>query len=303
MSNIGIIISAAIIIAGLLVVLVMSFRGKEVKRQFIFLFMAVSVSAPILFNIAFTEKATDIVKSVYDKMENLPAGSRIMISYDFDPAMSVEVGPMTDAFMRHAMAKGHKLYLMDLWATGQPLVATAIDSIIKKEFPDKKEGIDYVNLGYKAGGTGVLNVIITDIRKLYLTDVNGTNLDSMPAMKGVKSLRDMDFILAVGGGLPGVKEWVQFVGDPGHIPLAGGAAAVSTPLLYPYYPRQLLGLLGGIKGAAEYESELKRNYPRFKDTAQPGLRMMGPQTMAHLVILAFIIIGNISYFMARRKGQ
>jgi hypothetical protein len=29
--------------------------------------------------------------------------------------------------------------------------------------------------------------------------------------------------------------------------------------------------------------------------------MMGPQTMAHIVIIAFIIIGNIAYFMARRR--
>jgi hypothetical protein len=303
MSNIGLIISFAIIVLGLLAVFIISIRGREVERRYIFLFMGLAVSVPILFNISFTEKATIIVKGVYDKIENLPPGSKILISYDFDPAMAVEVNPMTDAFVRHAMVKGHRIYFMTLWATGQPIVATAIDSIIKGEYPEKKNGVDYINLGYKAGGTGVLNVIITDIRKMYLADVNGVDLDSVPIMKGIKSLRDMDLILAVGGGLPGVKEWILFAGDPGHIPIAGGAAAVSTPLLYPYYPRQLLGLLGGIKGAAEYESELKRNYPRFNDTSQPGIKMMGPQTMAHMVILAFIIIGNISYFAMKRKGR
>jgi hypothetical protein len=303
MNNIGLIISFAIIVLGLLAVFIISIRGREVERRYIFLFMGLAVSVPILFNISFTEKATLIVQGVYDKIENLPPGSKILISYDFDPAMAIEVNPMTDAFVRHAMVKGHHIYFMTLWATGQPIVATAIDSIIKGEYPEKKNGVDYINLGYKAGGTGVLNVIITDIRKMYLADVNGVDLDSVPIMNGIKSLRDMDLILAVGGGLPGVKEWILFAGDPGHIPIAGGAAAVSTPLLYPYYPRQLLGLLGGIKGAAEYESELKRNYPRFNDTAQPGIKMMGPQTMAHMVILAFIIIGNISYFAMKRRGR
>jgi len=123
----------------------------------------------------------------------------------------------------------------------------------------------------------------------------------MPIMKNVKSLRDMDLLISVGGGLPGVKEWVQFAGDPGHIPMAGGSAAVSAPLLYPYWPTQLVGLLGGIKGAAEYESELVRNYPRFAKMPQPGVKMMGPQTLAHLVIMAFIVIGNISYFIIRRR--
>ncbi|MCX6825691.1 MAG: hypothetical protein NTV06_00275, partial [candidate division Zixibacteria bacterium] len=292
-----------IIGAGLLAFFIMSLRGREVERRLIFLFIGLAVAVPILFKISFSEKATPIVKAVYDRIEQMPAGSKILISYDYDPPMAPEVNPMTDAFLRHAMIKGHKVYLMNLWATGQPLVTTVVDSIIKREFPEKINGLDYVNLGYKAGGTGVLNVIITDIRKMYLTDVNGANLDSLPMMRGIKSLRDMDLLISVGGGYPGIKEWIQFAGDPGHIPMAGGCAAVTAPLLYPYYPTQLIGLLGGIKGAAEYESELKRNYPRFANTPQLGIKMMGPQTMAHLVIMAFIIIGNISYFIARRKKQ
>ena len=183
--------------------------------------------------------------------------------------MAPEVEPMSNAFLRHCLAKGHKVYIMALWATGQSLAATAIDSIVKKEFPDKINGVDYVNIGYKAGGVGVLKVIVTDFRKMYLTDVGGVDLDSMPIFDGVRSLKDMDLLISIGGGYPGVKEWILFAGAPEDIPTAGGCAAVSAPLLYPYYPRQMLGLLGGIKGAAEYESELKKRYPRFAHSPTP----------------------------------
>jgi len=303
-SSIGLIISFFIIVAGLLWLLIQSIRGQEADRRVIFLFMAIAVSVPLLFNISFSEKATLIVEDVYRKIENLPAGSKILLSYDYGPSMSPEVEPMSNAFLRHALVKGHKVYIMCLWATGQSLAATAVDSVIKREFPEKVYGIDYVNLGYKAGGTGVLNVILTDFRKMYLADVVGTNLDSMPMFQGIKSLKDMDLLISIGGGYPGVKEWILFASAPGNIPLAGGCAAVSAPLLYPYYPRQMIGLLGGIKGAAEYESELKKNHPqRFANMPVPGIKMMGPQTMAHLVVLAFIVIGNISYFISKRKGQ
>ena len=57
-----------------------------------------------------------------------------------------------------------------------------------------------------------------------------------------------------------------------------------------------------MKGAAEYESELVRHYSQFEDVDKPGLRMMGPQTFAHVVILAFIVLGNISFFVSRRRG-
>ncbi len=301
MNNIGIIISVVIIVLGLLWLAIRSLTGREVERRIIFLFMGLAVSLPLIFNITFSEKATPVVRNIFNKIESLPAGSRILISFDYGPSMAPEVEPMSNAFIRHSLAKGHKVILMGLWATGQSLSATAVQDIIKPEFPDKIDGVDYINIGYKAGNQGVLNVIITDFRKMYATDVNGVNLDSVAIFKGIKSLRDMDLMISVGGGFPGVKEWVLFAADPGNIPLAGGSAAVSAPTYYPYYPRQLIGLLGGIKGAAEYESEIKKHYPRFADMPTPGIKMMGPQTLAHLIVMAFIVIGNLSFFFAKRK--
>ena len=98
----------------------------------------------------------------------------------------------------------------------------------------------------------------------------------------IRNLRSFDLIFSFGGGTPGLKEWILFAGDPGNIPIAGGVTAVQAPLMYPYYPAQMLGMMGGIKGAAEYESELMKNYPRFggDDYSRPGLEMMGPRRRA-----------------------
>ena len=82
-----------------------------------------------------------------------------------------------------------------------------------------------------------------------------------------------------------------------------GVAAVVAPQLYPYYPAQVVGILGGVKGAAEYEYTFKEAYPKYKDMETPGLEMMGPQTLAHVVIMSFIVIGNIIYFRSRRQEK
>jgi len=278
-----------------------SLTGREVKRRVIFVFIFVAVAAPILFPITFEEHATPVVRDLFDRIETLPRGSRVLISFDYDPAMAPEVQPMANAISFHCLTRGHKVVCMCLWATGQTLLSNTINDVILPEFPNIIDGVDYVNIGYKAGNEGVLNVIVSDFKKMFPTDVNGVPLDSVPIFDEINSCADFDLIVALGGGRPGPKEWVLFVGDPADVPVGVGVAAVVAPQLYPYYPRQIIGILGGIKGAAEYESELAHRHEQFADMDKPGLNMMGPQTLAHITIMAFIVIGNIAFFTGRRR--
>ena len=303
MDQIGVIFILLIIGGGLAWLFMRSLKGKEVDRRVIFLFIFIAVAAPILVPVTFKFKPTPIVKALYDKVDSLQEGSTIILSYDFDPAMAPEVQPMADALTRHAFAKNLKIIYMCLFATGQGQLEQSFKNVIRPEFPEKVDGLDYVNIGYKAGNEGVLNVIVTDFKKMFPTDVNGVQYDSITVFNNISSCKDVDLIVSLGGGKPGVKEWVLFVGDKTDVPVAGGVAAVVAPQLYPYYPDQLFGILGGVKGAAEYENHLKDNYPRFENSASPAIVMMGPQTMAHIVIMAFIIIGNTLYFLQKRRER
>ena len=67
-----------------------------------------------------------------------------------------------------------------------------------------------------------------------------------------------------------------------------------TPDTVPQMPwGQLFGLLPGIKGAAEYETLI----------GVPGLgtRGMPAQEWAHLLVIGFIVLGNLGYFFTRRR--
>lgn len=277
-------------------------RVQALDRRVVFACIAFAVAFPLLFHVIFPEKISPIVSSMFERIESLPEGSKVLISFDYSPSTVPEVQPMVDAVIRHCAARKQRLYLMALWATGQNITDETIDRVIVREFPEYRYGDDYVNLGYKSGNQGLINVILTDLKKMYTTDVHGTAIDSIPMMASIRNLRNFDIIFTFGGGFPGTKEWVLFAGDPGKIPVASGVTAVQAPLLYPYYPNQLLGLMGGIKGAAEYESELIRRHPRFADAPHPGIDMMGPQAVAHIVIMLFIVIGNVAYFMSRGKS-
>ena len=303
-NSVGVILTLVVVLGGLLWLLVRSISGREVDRRVIFLFIFVSVAAPIIFRITFEEQATPVVEALFDRIDSLPEGSKVLMSFDFDPAMAPEVQPMANAISRHCLQKGHRVVFMSLWATGQSLMTTTLAQVILPEFPEKINGVDYVNLGYKAGNEGVLNVIVSDFKKMFPTDVNGVPLDATELFKDIRNCADLDLIVAFGGGRPGPKEWVLFVGDPAKVPVGAGVAAVTAPQLYPYYPQQILGILGGVKGAAEYEQLLIAAHNRFAGMDTPGIDMMGPQTLAHVVIIAFIVIGNITYFRGRsREGK
>lgn len=298
----GVLVSLGVIGVGLALLVRWTLLGREVDRRVIFAFIFVAVATPVLFPITFEVKATPIAKALFDRIESLPEGSKIMISYDFDPAMAPEVHPMANAVVRHCMQKNLRVTFIAIWATGQSLLNQTLQRVVATEFPEKREGIDWCNLGYKAGNEGVMNVIVTNLKKMFPTDVNSRPLDSIPILDGISSCRDFKLIVSFGGGQPGPKEWILYVGDPGNVPIGAGAAAVSSPQLYAYYPKQLIGLLGGIKGAAEYEFELGERYERFKHVETPGILMMGPQTLAHVVIIAFILLGNVAFFRGRRKS-
>ena len=193
--------------------------------------------------------------------------------------------------------------MISLWATGPRQAMELIDDVITKEFPNKKQGEDWIHLGFKAGGQGLINTLLSDFTAMYTTDVNGRGVGEIPMMKGIKSLKDFDLIYCVGSGQPGNKEWIQFAGDPGRIPVGGGTTAVMAPQLYPYYPKQTVGLLGGLQGAAEYEAALIARYPKYKGLSRVASTTMGPQVSAHLVIVAFIVLGNITYLIERRRQK
>ncbi|MFH1654058.1 MAG: hypothetical protein ABIE74_08365 [Pseudomonadota bacterium] len=274
----------------------------NLDRRIIFVFIALSVIIPLLFKLTFPEFPTKMTKDMFELIDKLPPNSKVLIAMDYDPPSEPEIGPMAISVMRHAMMNNLKIYFITLWPTGQQMIANLIENLLKTEFPDKKYGTDFVNLGYKAGRQGVIPVIATNLEKLYPTDVNNVSIRNIPMTQGVKNLSDFDIVVGMSAGWPGIKEWIQFGTDPLDIPFVAGTTAIQTTLYLPYYPKQLNGLLGGIKGAAEYESLIAKKFERFADPKlHIGILRWGPQTIAHIVIVIFILIGNITYFIDRKR--
>lgn len=287
---------------------------EGLDRRWIFLAMALSVVGPILI-IGITGKTlpetpTPAAQAVYNAIEALPAGSPVLLSFDFDPASGGELLPMATSLVHQCAARGHRMIFIALWPLGPQMVDETIKRVIRADYPHLKEGVDYVNLGFQAGNEAVMKVMLTDFTKAFPTTKSGIAVGDVVALKGMQRVADFPLLITISAGYPGAKEWIQYVvsSSGGKIKMVTGCTGVQTPQLYPYYPTQLNGMLGAIKGAAEYEALVNLSLAP-KDSSAPvpakyleAQRRMGPQLGAHLLMVSLIILGNIAFF-AQRKSK
>ena len=267
----------------------------SVDRRWIFLIIAAVVILPLLVPIGLPIRATNTTKDVYDAIERLPAGSNVLLSTEYSPSTRPENHPMTISILRHLFKNNHKVFVTCLWPDGQFMAQDALNQVAKNEF-NKVYGEDYEFLGFRPGNEAVVKGIVSNIRKIYTVDVYQKKIDEIPLMKGINNFKDFDFLFSSSAGFPGTIEWVQYASDPTGVPMASGVTSIQVNEVMPYVQAgQMVGVLAGMPGAAEYESLINQ-----KGSATSG---MDAQSVAHLVIVLFIILGNISFFIERKRSK
>jgi hypothetical protein len=280
---------------------------RTLDRRWVFLMMLWAVLMPIYFigvtGRTFPEVPSALAHATFDEIDRLSPGDPILLAFDYEPGTEGELGPMATAFTKHAASKRLRMYFITLVPLGAQMIDDVVRKVITADYPHLVYGTDYVNLGFKSGNEGVIKVIVTNLRELYTTDSRGTAMQDIPMMQGITNIQQMKLIANVSGSYPGTKEWVQYAATPyPAIRMVAGATGVQAPLLYPYVPQQLPGLLGAIKGAAEYEKLVVDAYggPNPDPKYLEALRRMGPQLVAHLLIIMLIIAANVVFFVDRR---
>ena len=278
----------------------------SLDRRIIFLIVGLSVLIPLLKPewIDLPIRPTPESQIVFDEINKLNAGDKMLLSFEYSPSTKPEIHPMAIAILKHLYAKNIQVYGFALWPDGN-FMSTEAFSEVSDDY-DKKYGVDYVNLGYKPGQEAVIKGISSDIRTLYTVDLQGTSINDIPMMKDVVNIEDFDFVFSLSAGYPGSKEWVQYACDPNNIPLSTGCTSIQVTDIMPYVENdQIRGILAGMPGAAEYESLVEAELQKMEIVGKPGEAsgMMAAQSIAHVVIVLFIIFGNISYFITRKKNR
>ena len=269
-------------------------RMLKIDRRIIFVVIGICTLLPLLYPVGLPIKISPEVRGVYDYIEQMPERSVFLLSIDFDPASKPELHPQAIALLRHAFRKNLRVVAMTLWVSGTGMADQLVSQVAKEM--GKEKGKDYIFLGWSPGGSAVIINMGQDLYNSFPSDYGGKPTKGQPVLDGVLSLKDVTYAISLGAGNPGVEAWYVFGKDKYKFELGGGCTGVIAPGLYPLLRSgQINGLIGGLRGAAEYESLIGQ-----KGRAVAG---MDAQSATHLAIIVLVAICNLFYFSIRQQAN
>jgi hypothetical protein len=263
----------------------------NMDRRIIFLVVALAVAAPLLFPLGLPVHSSREAEAYFREVDRLQPGDALLFSFDYEPDTMAELDPMSLATLRHAFRRQAKVVALTNYAGGVG-IAERILTQVAQEY-DQTYGQDYLFLGYNPDYSATILRMGESIRGTFPTDHYQTPSDQIPLLQEVNSYADVELMACVTASAL-AEYWIIWAGGKHGQRIISGNTAIQAVLIYPYYQAgQLAGFLGGLKGAAEYE--------KLIEIEGAGLRGMDAQSMAHLMIVCFILVGNVGFLIARLR--
>jgi len=274
-------------------------RFQRMDPRFVFLGMAIAILLPMVVPIAFPFQIDERVQSLYDEVEDLPAGSTVLLSADFDPGSRPELEPFMRANLHHLFRKDVKVVMVTLWETAPPLVGPLLEEVAQQY--DLTYGVDYADLGFKPGLELAIKAIGANLPKSFPSDARGNPVEELPIMAGKQQAKDFPLLVLVSAGFPGTREYVLQIQGQYSLDMISACTAVSAPDYVPFYKgNQLLGLVGGMPGAAQYERLVWPDGPP-EDVVLLATPAVNVLNLGHIYIIALIVLGNVAWALTRTR--
>ncbi len=281
-------------------------RMTRIDRRIIYFILALVVILPLVFPTVLKVKPMAPVEALYEAVDKIPADKALILDCSYAPQIKPEVEPMAVAVLRHAFARRKKVLVLVLYVQMLGLAQKALTQVTG-EFNVKAEtyedsiiyGRDYVFLGWTPPPLIPMLGMGESITAVYPADYYGNQTDTLELMQQIRNYNNVGILVCLSGSaIP--KSWVAYAQNRFGVAVGVGCTAVSGADFYPYYQTgQFTGLMVGMKGAAEYEELVEENL-KVAEKRMASEAMLS-LTYAHVIIMIFIIIGNIGFFFQRRR--
>lgn len=269
-------------------------RSLELSPRVIYAILTLVLVVPLLRPMGLPLPLIQDSKILYDEIAKLQPGQAVLMSFDWVVEQSIEQMPLARIVLQHVFQRpGVKIACVAFDYPG-PIFAEEILSAI--DLCGKQYGVDYVNLGFIAGGEGSMPGFARDPVGFKKVDFNGAPLVGMDALAGVTGIADFDLFLITSSGYPGIGGWVRQVQVPYGVRMAMLAVAGGVTTTAPFVQgKQVFALLAGVRGTAEYE--------KLMGKFSLASASMDAQSMGHVCVFALIVFGNIVGRMRKKQTK
>ena len=262
------------------------------SRHLAFAGLFIVVTVTMLLNISIVATVSNETKQMFDYLDNLPDSSVIIVSFDHEASSLPEMKPLGLVMLRHLFAKDHKLIGVALLAEGTG-VGYRLMQETAREY-NKEYGRDYVFLGFKPQFIAAILSMGESLKGTFPEDYLGNATSEIELLSKVHNYDNVAAVISLADGSL-TTHWIEYGNEKYGVHVAAAVAASMLTTYDPYISSgQLKAMVGGLRGAAEYENLL--------GIGGSGGRSMLAQSSAHLYIILLIIIGNVTYFRSRKKG-
>lgn len=262
-------------------------------RRIIFILVALAVIIPMLFPVNLPVSVSEPTQKLYDYIDGLPAESTIILAFDYGPSSLAELSPMAKSLLKQCFDKDVRVIAITLIPDGTTLASTLIQEIAEEK--GAVDGEDYVFLGFRPGATQVILGMGSSIASVFESDYNGKATTEIPMMKNITNYNQIDLLIDLASSST-TESWIIYANVQYNLQVAAGVTGVIISQMYPYLQTgQLVGLISGILGAAEYE--------KLIDAPGKGLLWINIESFVHLLIVILVVIGNIIFFQQRQREE
>ncbi len=269
----------------------------QIDRRIIYSLMFIGVTIP--FYVSWPPIRIEVSPEVEDTfkiIDQIPPNSNpLLLSFDYDPASAAELTPMAKTVLHHCFSKEIRVLVISLQYSGLGAgIASEVVPEIAAEY-GREKNVDWAFLGFQPNAGVAMLQIGEDIKTTFPIDYYGTPVDEIPLMESIQNYDQIPAVLSLASTAVG-EFWAVYAGSRYGVTILTGLTAVYVADIQPFYQTgQIKGVLGGLKGAAEYEKKV--------GILGDGTGGMRSQKVAHYLIIIFILIGNIAYLTTRRRQQ
>jgi hypothetical protein len=270
----------------------------EIDQRIIYALLFIALAFPILNPVILPMAIQGYSQQAFEFSDSIPEGSIVIFEGGLTAATYPQGGPGMVVQIYHMLTKGVNIIFFSIGTEQSVWTMTAIETALDKlpAGTPAENGVNWVHLGYIAGGEAGTGSLVNDIRGTVQADYFGTPIDDIPLLEGVNDASSFSAVLWWGGSEGSMPYGIRQISVPFDIPITGMCTTNEVPNFSPYISAgQLQGIFGGVRGSAEYEYLLK--------LPGPALGQAMATNFGGLLWMIMVILGNVLYFIKRMGGE